>query len=80
MAIITTAFRQESFSKADRDPRTNKPLDVGLYGNEPPGSSKTNKGFFDKGLLKALESDHVAARNALEVKVVGNGHCHSEVI
>jgi hypothetical protein len=73
-------FRRESFSKADVDPRTHVPLDVGIHGNEPPGASKTNGGFFEKGLLKAMESDHVAVGNRHEVKVVGNGHCHGEIL
>jgi hypothetical protein len=72
-------FSQESYSDADVDTRTNKPLDVGIHGEEQPGSSKTNGGFFENGLQKALESDDVAAGDNLEVKVVGNGHCHSKI-
>ena len=53
---------------------------MGISGQEKKGSAKKNGGFFAKGLLKALESDHIARRNALEVKVVGNGHCHSKLI
>ena len=53
---------------------------MGISGQEKKGSAKKNGGFFSKGLLKALESDHVAGGNELEVKVVGNGHCHSKSI
>ncbi|RDB23740.1 putative inactive purple acid phosphatase 29 [Hypsizygus marmoreus] len=66
----------ESYVKADVDPRTKKPLDVGMHGLERPGNAKTNAGFFEKALLMAHESDHVAKGDAHEVKVVGNGHCH----
>lgn len=66
----------ESYSKADTDPRTGKPLDVGIHGQESPGNAKKNDGFFEKAILKAPESDHTAKGNALEVKVIGNGHCH----
>ncbi|KAJ8482432.1 hypothetical protein ONZ45_g14949 [Pleurotus djamor] len=69
---------QESYSKADIDPTTGKPLDVGVYGLESDGSAKKNEGFFEKGLLKATESDHVSGRGIPEVKVVGNGHSHNE--
>jgi hypothetical protein len=41
------------------------------------GSAKGSDGFFEKGLLQALESQHSALGNAREVKVVANGHCHS---
>jgi len=72
-------LRQESYSKADIDPRTHRPLDVGIHGDERPGAAKTNGGFFENGLLKAYESDHVASATRHEVKVVGNGHCHSKI-
>ncbi|KAG7093566.1 hypothetical protein E1B28_007236 [Marasmius oreades] len=65
----------EAYSRADRDPRTNSPLDIGIHGNEQQGSAKGNDGFFEKGLLKAMESDHVTS-STLEVKAVANGHCH----
>ena len=52
-----------------------RPLDVGLHDLEKPGAAKTNGGMFEKGLVKALESDHHSSRIP-EVKVVGNGHCH----
>jgi len=68
--------RQETYAKADVDPRTGKPLDVGISGQETQGDSKGNDGFFEKGLLKALESDHVTHTPIPEVKVVGHGHCH----
>lgn len=68
--------RQESYAQADKDTRTGAWLDVGLRGLEPKGSAKQNEGFFEKGLLSAMESEHLAGGSAREVKVVGNGHCH----
>ena len=70
-------YRPEAVSKADLNPETGKPLDVGISGQEHPGNAKGNAGFFEKGVLKALESDHTASRNIPEVKVIGNGHDHS---
>ncbi len=70
--------RQEAYAKADIDPITNKALDVGGHGMEPAGSAKKNEGFFSKGLLRATESDHASSSGIPEVKVVGNGHCHSQ--
>ncbi|KAF8643188.1 hypothetical protein AX16_009173 [Volvariella volvacea WC 439] len=67
----------EAYDAADQDPRTGKPLDVGIHDLEKPGNAKENGGMFQNGLLKAEESDHVA-RHAPEVKVVANGHCHRE--
>ncbi|KAF5351514.1 hypothetical protein D9758_007250 [Tetrapyrgos nigripes] len=70
---------QEAYSPADIDPSTKRPYDIGSKGTERPGSAKGNDGFFEKGLLKAMESDHVmqnAQHPATEVKVVANGHCH----
>ena len=58
------------------DPLTDEPLDVGISGQETPGSSKYNEGFFEKGVLKALESDDLSAGRVPEVKVIGNGHDH----
>ncbi|KAF8956921.1 Metallo-dependent phosphatase-like protein [Flammula alnicola] len=66
----------ESYSKADMNPKTGRPLDVGISGQEPPGHAKNSDGFFEKGILKAMESEHVANGNVHEVKVIGNGHCH----
>ncbi|PFH51912.1 hypothetical protein AMATHDRAFT_141299 [Amanita thiersii Skay4041] len=66
----------EAYNKADVDPRTRKPLDVGLHDLEGPGNAKTNEGFFEKGILQAMESDRRNAGPATEVKVVANGHCH----
>ena len=57
------------------NPSTGKRLDVGITGLEPPGNAKKSDGFFEKGVLKAMESAN-AANKALEVKVIGNGHCH----
>ncbi|KAG6891215.1 hypothetical protein C0995_008467 [Termitomyces sp. Mi166 len=67
---------QEAYMKADSDPRTHDALDVGIHGQEPPGNAKGNAGFYENGILKAMESEHVGKGNALEVKVIGNGHCH----
>ncbi|KAH9931932.1 Metallo-dependent phosphatase [Fomitopsis serialis] len=67
---------EESYAAADTDPVTGKPLDVGLHGLEGQGSAKKQDGFFHKGLLQAMESEHRAAGNAREVKVASNGHCH----
>ncbi|KAG6837346.1 hypothetical protein H0H93_010948 [Arthromyces matolae] len=58
----------EAYAKADSDPRTNTPLDVGVHGQETPGNAKTNGGFFENGILKAMETEHVAKGSALEVK------------
>jgi hypothetical protein len=63
---------------ADKDPRTGKPLDVGIHGEEAPGNSPKSDGFFEKAIMKALESDHVNGSPLPEVKVIGNGHCHGE--
>jgi len=71
------ACRPEAFSKPDMNPETGKPLDVGISGQERHGNANRNDGFFEKGVLKALESDHTASRNIPEVKVIGNGHDHS---
>ncbi|KAF7982612.1 hypothetical protein HWV62_27650 [Athelia sp. TMB] len=67
---------QEAYWVADMNPNTGARLDVGLKGLEANSNAKKNDGFFEKGLLKAKESDHLAGGNALEVKVVGNGHSH----
>ncbi|KAL6299529.1 Metallo-dependent phosphatase [Sparassis latifolia] len=67
---------EESYAAADVNPDTGIPLDVGLHDLEGKGSAKKQDGFFHKGLLQAMESDHRAGGNAREVKVVGNGHCH----
>ena len=69
--------RQEAYSKPDMNPLTGKPLDIGISGQQPPGSPKHNDGFFEDGVLKSLESEHVSASPVPEVKVIGNGHCHS---
>ncbi|KAH7926417.1 Metallo-dependent phosphatase [Leucogyrophana mollusca] len=67
---------QESYGIADKDPHTGQSLDFGLHGLEGPGAAKKSDGFFEKGLLAALESDHRAGGGIPEVKVVANGHCH----
>ncbi|KAI0315885.1 Metallo-dependent phosphatase [Amylostereum chailletii] len=66
----------ETYGQADYDPRTGKPLDVGLGDLESSGAAKHNDGMFEKGLLRATESEHTGTGGAPEVKVVGNGHCH----
>jgi len=66
----------EAYSKADIGPQSKKPLDVGISGQETPGNAKKNGGMFEKGILKAFESDHRSNGNVLEVKAIGNGHCH----
>ena len=50
---------------------------MGISDLEGKGSAKGNDGFFDKGLMTALESNHRAGGVYQEVKVVANGHCHS---
>ncbi|KAG5647444.1 hypothetical protein DXG03_009374 [Asterophora parasitica] len=69
-------FRPEAYATADTDPRTRKPLDVGTHGLEGPGNAKGSAGFFEKAVLQAQENDHVGKGNVLEVKAIGNGHCH----
>ncbi|KAL0065886.1 Phosphatase dcr2 [Marasmius tenuissimus] len=39
------SHRPEAYDPADRDPRTNWPLDVGIKGNEAQGNAKGNDGF-----------------------------------
>ncbi|THG93934.1 hypothetical protein EW026_g7427 [Hermanssonia centrifuga] len=67
---------EEAYSMADKDPKSGAFLDLGLHDLEGHGNSKRQDGFFQKGLLKAMESDHSSGNNAREVKVVANGHCH----
>ncbi|KAJ3540453.1 hypothetical protein NM688_g6225 [Phlebia brevispora] len=67
---------QEAYSKADIDSHSGALLDLGLRDLEGHGNSKRNDGFFHKGLLQAMESDHRGAGSQREVKVVANGHCH----
>ena len=71
---------QESYGTADTDARTGLPLDVGTSDLEGQGSAKKNGGFFENGLLHALETPHRGAGGIPEVKVVGNGHCHSKAV
>lgn len=68
-------FRPEVYLKADINPSTGKPLDVGNTGLEPAGNAKKNDGFFAKGVMKAMESPNLS-NSVREVKVIGNGHCH----
>ncbi|KAK7687305.1 hypothetical protein QCA50_009810 [Cerrena zonata] len=67
---------EEAYAAADVDSRTGKPLDVGNHDIEGPGNAKKQAGFFHKGILSAMETDHRAGGDAKEVKVVANGHCH----
>ncbi|KAJ6610238.1 Metallo-dependent phosphatase-like protein [Mycena sp. CBHHK59/15] len=56
-----------------------RPLDIGISGLEAKGNAQKSDGFFEKGILKALESDHVNMNTGVgtqEVKVIGHGHCH----
>ncbi|KAJ3759333.1 Metallo-dependent phosphatase-like protein [Lentinula raphanica] len=68
----------EAYSTPDKNPRTKRPLDVGLSGLELNGNAEGSDGFFAKALLNATESNHVNAAESSkqEVKVVANGHCH----
>lgn len=75
-AILNMGHRPESYTQADKDPRTGRALDVGLRGLERPGNAKHSDGFFEKGLLKAMEGAHTPKGGPYEVKVVANGHCH----
>ena len=52
------------------------PLDVGDHDTEAHGNSKHNDGFFEDGVLQAMESDRTARGNQREVKVISNGHDH----
>lgn len=71
-------YRPEAYSPPDIVLQSKKSLDVGISGQEDPGNAKKNGGMFEKGILKAMESDHTANGHALEVKAVANGHCHSK--
>jgi len=73
---LTRFFSPESYSKADRDPPTGKPLDVGISDLEGKQSAKGNDGLFQKGLMSALESNHRARGIYREVNVAANGHAH----
>lgn len=46
-----------------------------MHDLESAGNAKKSDGFFEKGILKALESEHIT-NTIQEVKVIGNGHCH----
>ena len=69
---------QKSYAEADIDPRTGQPLDIGTSDLEKKGSAKKTEGFFEKGLLRSLETQHRGAGGIPEVKVVGNGHSHGK--
>jgi len=69
----------ESYSPADTSKGSNRALDIGIHGQEAAGNAKSSDGFFEKGILKALESNHVNANTGYgekEIKVISNGHCH----
>ena len=66
----------ETYNKPDLDPQTDRPLDAGISNLDTPGNAKVNEGFFENGILKALESDRTSGQLIPEVKVIGNGHCH----
>ncbi|KAF7308825.1 AIP3 domain-containing protein [Mycena kentingensis (nom. inval.)] len=64
----------ETYNTADMG-KNGRPLDIGISGQEDKGSAKESDGFFDKGILTALETD--SSRDTTpEVKVIGNGHSH----
>ncbi|KAH8116363.1 Metallo-dependent phosphatase [Phellopilus nigrolimitatus] len=56
----------ESYSAPDIDSNTGLPLDIGIHDIEDPGNAKKSDGFFDKGILQALETDHNAGGNVKE--------------
>ncbi|KAJ7623261.1 Metallo-dependent phosphatase-like protein [Roridomyces roridus] len=64
----------ETYDTADSG-NSGRLLDFGISGQELRGDAKSSDGFFSKGILSALESDHVT-NTVQEVKVIGNGHCH----
>ncbi|KAJ7720584.1 Metallo-dependent phosphatase-like protein [Mycena maculata] len=64
----------ETYSPADSG-ANGRPLDYGISGLEMKGDAKGSDGFFEKGILKAMETDHVT-NDVREVKVIGHGHCH----
>lgn len=71
--------RVESYNAPDIDSQTDLPLDVGMHDLEAAGNAKKNDGFFEKGILNAMESNSLSISNsAREVKVIANGHCHRE--
>lgn len=78
LTLKTASYSQEAYAAPDVHPDTGSLLNVGLHSIENPGAAKTNGGMFSKGLLQATESPHTGNRGIPEVKVVGNGHCHSE--
>ena len=78
--LMFVLYRQEAYGAPDVNPDNGYPLDIGLHSLENPGAAKTNSGMFANGLLKATESDHTGSRGIPEVKVVGNGHCHSRCL
>jgi len=64
----------ETYNKADTG-TSGRVLNFGITGLETKGDAGKSDGFFEKGILKALESDHVS-NTVQEVKVIGHGHCH----
>lgn len=66
----------QAYDEADIDPSTGETLDVGQR-LDAQGSPKKNDGFFEKAVLSAHESEDGIGR---EVKVIGNGHSHCEIL
>ncbi|KAJ7155461.1 Metallo-dependent phosphatase-like protein [Mycena crocata] len=64
----------ETYGSADTG-TNGRVLDIGITGLETKGDAAQSDGFFEKGILRAPESDHVS-NNVQEVKVIGHGHCH----
>ncbi|KAJ6581440.1 Metallo-dependent phosphatase [Mycena capillaripes] len=64
----------ETYGKPDTG-ASGRVLDMGITGLEAKGDASDSDGFFDKGILTAMESDHVSS-HIQEVKVIGHGHCH----
>jgi hypothetical protein len=65
--------------KADVDGATGKALQHGLQ-LEDAAAPKGSDGFFEKGVLRALETEHAEGGNAREVKIIANGHCHGQAL
>ncbi|KIY53010.1 Metallo-dependent phosphatase [Fistulina hepatica ATCC 64428] len=66
----------ENYATPDTDHTTGRRLDVGISGLEMQGNAMGSDSFFEKGVLRAMESQHTGKGAAHEVKAVANGHCH----
>ena len=62
---------EETYSTADVDVKSGKPLNIGQE-MDKKGNPKKNGGMFENGLMKAHENE----LGGREVKIVANGHCH----